>query len=94
VAALVVPERGEEYTVTGKREGIILTEPRGNNGFGYDPVFFYPELKKTFAEISEEEKSEISHRGRALKEVKQEFDKVLTWLDQNLPKQEKFECSS
>jgi len=93
VISIAVPT-GPALTYEGRCDGLITKEPKGSNGFGYDPVFFYPELKKTFAEISEEEKSEISHRGRALKEVKQEFDKVLTWLDQNLPKQEKFECSS
>ncbi|MGM0419236.1 MAG: XTP/dITP diphosphatase [Thermodesulfobacteriota bacterium] len=92
VISIAVPT-GPALTYEGRCNGVITKEPKGKNGFGYDPVFFYPELEKTFAEISQEEKSEISHRGKALKEVKQEFGKVLTWLDQNLPKQEKFECS-
>ncbi len=52
-------------------EGIILEEKRGEAGFGYDPVFYYPPLRKTFAELSVEEKNEVSHRGKALKKVKE-----------------------
>lgn len=51
-------------------EGIILEEKRGGTGFGYDPVFYYPPLKKTFAELTVDEKNEVSHRGKALKKVK------------------------
>ena len=46
--------------------GIIISERRGDNGFGYDPIFFIPELNKTTAELSKEEKNQISHRGKAL----------------------------
>lgn len=53
-------------TFEGRVEGTILTEPRGENGFGYDPVFFYAPSARTFAEMSAEEKSAVSHRGRAL----------------------------
>ncbi|MDD8020680.1 MAG: XTP/dITP diphosphatase [Acidobacteriota bacterium] len=53
----------------GQLLGRILPEPRGQNGFGYDPVFFYPPLKKTLAELTTEEKNAISHRGRALRKV-------------------------
>ncbi|MDD5205851.1 MAG: non-canonical purine NTP pyrophosphatase, partial [Desulfobacterales bacterium] len=56
----------------------------GENGFGYDPVFYYPPLEKTFAEMTAEEKNAVSHRGRAMKELKSEFDKVLVWLKQRL----------
>ena len=45
----------------------MLFEPRGNGGFGYDPLFYVPELKKTFAEVTPEEKDAISHRGRAVR---------------------------
>lgn len=51
----------------GETEGVLLTEPRGENGFGYDPLFFSPDLGKSFAEASGEEKGAISHRGRALR---------------------------
>ena len=52
-------------SVEGVIEGLITEEPHGNNGFGYDPIFFVPELGKTTAEIAPEQKNKISHRGRA-----------------------------
>ncbi|HRD01529.1 MAG TPA: XTP/dITP diphosphatase [Candidatus Saccharicenans sp.] len=54
----------------GQLRGKILFEPRGQNGFGYDPVFFYPPLRKTLAELTTAEKNEISHRSRALRKVR------------------------
>jgi len=56
----------------GKAEGIILESPRGTNGFGYDPLFYFPQVRKTFAELSAEEKAKYSHRGEA-------FRKFLEW---------------
>jgi XTP/dITP diphosphohydrolase len=53
------------HTVEGACEGRITREPRGEGGFGYDPVFFYPPLGRTLAELTDEEKAEVSHRGRA-----------------------------
>lgn len=53
----------------GTVEGVILAEPRGNNGFGYDPLLFVPELGRSLAELPPQEKNEISHRGRALKKL-------------------------
>ena len=50
-------------------EGIVLEEPRGQNGFGYDPIFFFPTLGKTFAELSREEKNLHSHRGKAFRKA-------------------------
>lgn len=64
--ALVSPG-GKEIVVEGACEGIIIDEPRGERGFGYDPVFFIPEMNKTFAELSLDEKNRISHRARAVK---------------------------
>lgn len=55
---------------SGEVEGIILKEKMGTGGFGYDPVFFYPPLQKTFAELSIEEKNKISHRARAFIKLK------------------------
>ena len=52
----------------GVAEGIILDAPRGKNGFGYDPLFYFPRIHKTFAELSAEEKSKYSHRGAAFRE--------------------------
>jgi len=51
-------------------EGIIITDPRGRGGFGYDPIFYYPPLDLTFAELSTAEKNRVSHRGRALRELR------------------------
>jgi len=53
----------------GRVSGYILTEPDGRNGFGYDPVFYYPPLRKSFARLRAEEKNRVSHRGKALKKV-------------------------
>ena len=63
--ALVYPD-GREITAEGRTYGTILTEERGENGFGYDPLFCSDELGCTFAEASEEAKNAVSHRGRAL----------------------------
>jgi len=60
-------------TFRGTAEGIILDAPRGTNGFGYDPLFYFPQIKKTFAELTAEEKSKYSHRGVA-------FRSLLDWL--------------
>jgi XTP/dITP diphosphohydrolase len=79
VISIAVPT-GPALTYEARCEGVIAEKPFGNNGFGYDPVFFFPPLKKTFAELSRTEKSRVSHRGKALYELKEEFDKVLTWL--------------
>ena len=91
VISLAVPT-GAALTYEASCEGMIAEKPAGDGGFGYDPVFYYPPLKKTFGELSREEKGRISHRGKALGELKDEFDKVLTWIRQNMPAQEKFRC--
>lgn len=83
VISIAVPS-GPALTYEGKCEGTITTEPSGSDGFGYDPVFFSPELGKTFAESSIEEKNRISHRGRALQEIAAEFDKISKWLTARL----------
>jgi XTP/dITP diphosphohydrolase len=64
VIAIVDP-RGRESVVEGVAEGMITRAPRGTGGFGYDPLFSYAPLGRTFAELSEAEKSAVSHRGRA-----------------------------
>lgn len=56
-------------TADGTVEGLILSEPRGDKGFGYDPLFLVPELGRTLAEMSHEEKNRISHRGQAIREM-------------------------
>ncbi len=63
--AFITPD-GDEIITTGEVFGRITTEPMGNNGFGYDPVFYSEELEKTFAMASADEKNSVSHRSRAL----------------------------
>ena len=87
VISIAMPT-GPALTYEARCEGLITTEPAGSNGFGYDPVFFYPPYNKTFAQITGEEKNRISHRGKALAELKSEFDKVLIWIKQHMPVQE------
>jgi len=53
------------HVAEGEVSGLIAPEPRGSNGFGYDPMLFYPPLERTFAELTQEEKAGVSHRGRA-----------------------------
>lgn len=60
---------GEEHLFTGIIKGTILTEKRGTNGFGYDPIFMADDHSKTFAELTLEEKAGISHRGKAVKQL-------------------------
>ncbi|MCD6353572.1 MAG: XTP/dITP diphosphatase [Proteobacteria bacterium] len=71
VCAIVIfsPEGRWEW-VEGECRGIITDAPRGNQGFGYDPIFLVPELGKTFAELNPEEKNRISHRARAINKLK------------------------
>jgi XTP/dITP diphosphohydrolase len=70
VCAIALAERGRAIAiVTARVDGEILESPRGIGGFGYDPVFYFPNLKKTFAEFLPEEKNQISHRGRAFRKL-------------------------
>jgi len=92
VASIAIPT-GPALTYEGECHGTIMEEPRGENGFGYDPLFFHGDFNKTFAEISMAEKSRVSHRGKAFQEVADEFDKVLDWIDINMPEFEKVICS-
>lgn len=80
VISIAVPT-GAALTYEGRCEGVLTREPAGNNGFGYDPLFFFPELNKTFAQLSMAEKAKVSHRGKALQEITQEMDKILDWID-------------
>jgi XTP/dITP diphosphohydrolase len=64
--ALVFPST-QTFTVNGKVEGIIAEKAQGENGFGYDPIFYLPEFSKTMAQLSVDEKNQISHRSNALK---------------------------
>ena len=91
VISIAVPA-GPALTYEARCEGLIAEQPAGSNGFGYDPIFFYPPYKKTFAEMTRKEKSLVSHRGRAFAELKGEFDKAVIWMRQNLPVQKKLNC--
>jgi len=62
----VVEPGGWEDVVASAVEGVILDAPRGTAGFGYDPLFFYPPLGRSFAELSDTEKAAVGHRGRAV----------------------------
>ncbi|MBU1262051.1 RdgB/HAM1 family non-canonical purine NTP pyrophosphatase [bacterium] len=69
IVCLAYPN-GRVETAEGIVEGVIAEEPKGKGGFGYDPIFYYPLLEKTFAELSQEEKNRISHRAKALCKIK------------------------
>jgi XTP/dITP diphosphohydrolase len=74
-AAAFVWEGGERVFLD-RVQGVILESPRGENGFGYDPIFFYEPLGKTFAELRPSEKAQVSHRGQA-------FRRLATWLSES-----------
>ncbi len=68
VCVIAAARDGETLAVfRGTAEGIILDRPRGSNGFGYDPLFYFPQIRKTFAELSAEQKAQFSHRGAAFR---------------------------
>ena len=89
VLSIAVPS-GPALTYEARCEGLIADAPAGNKGFGYDPIFFYPSLNKTFGQMTIAEKSHVSHRGKALNELRQEMDKVLIWIRRHMPPEEKF----
>lgn len=84
VVSIAVPS-GPALTYEARCEGLVTESPAGSNGFGYDPIFYYPPLKKTFAQMTREEKSEVSHRGKVLREIRDEFEKIMVWLRQHMP---------
>jgi len=83
VISIAVPA-GPALTYAGRCEGLITENAKGSGGFGYDPIFFYPPTGKTFAEMTPGEKSRVSHRGEALREMGAEFEKVLLWIKQQM----------
>ena len=89
VISIAVPS-GPALTYEARCEGLIAEQPTGQSGFGYDPLFFYPPLNKTFGQMTIAEKSQVSHRGKALQELIQELDKVLIWIRRHMPPEEKF----
>lgn len=91
VISIAVPT-GAALTYEGECKGVLTKEACGENGFGYDPLFFFPELNKTFAQLTLEEKGRVSHRGKALKQVSEEMDKIIEWIDINMPEFQRVEC--
>ena len=83
VISIAVPS-GPALTYEASCDGVILQEKRGTSGFGYDPLFYFEEFGKTFAELSMAEKNSVSHRGKALAEFKSELPQVIKWLEQRL----------
>ena len=79
VLSFAVPS-GPALTFEGTAQGLILPAPRGEGGFGYDPLFLHPPTGKTFAEMTPREKLAVSHRGAALREFRNDFPRVLIWL--------------
>jgi XTP/dITP diphosphohydrolase len=69
VCVIAAARDGQTLAVfRGQAEGVILDSPRGSNGFGYDPLFYFPQIEKTFAELTAEEKARYSHRGAAFRQ--------------------------
>jgi len=75
VIALALPD-GRRFHWEGTCDGIITREPAGEQGFGYDPIFYVPAYQRTFAELSPEEKNAVSHRGRALEKMKEQLKEI------------------
>lgn len=75
VIAIATPQ-GDVEICTGQCDGVIAFEPKGDKGFGYDPIFYLPELKKTMAELSPQEKNGVSHRGRAAAKARMVLGKM------------------
>nr|WP_125565570.1 XTP/dITP diphosphatase [Companilactobacillus insicii] len=73
------PKNDEDLVVEGEVKGLIATLPEGDDGFGYDPLFYLPEMKKTMGQISMDEKNQISHRGRAIRKLENEWQNWINW---------------
>lgn len=73
------PKNEKDLVVEGEVKGQIATFPKGDNGFGYDPLFYLPELGKTMAELTLDQKNEISHRGRAIRKLEKEWLDWINW---------------
>ncbi|HEV3308987.1 MAG TPA: RdgB/HAM1 family non-canonical purine NTP pyrophosphatase [Chloroflexota bacterium] len=73
--------KGREWTAEGRIRGVIAAEPRGTNGFGYDPVFLVPDLDLTFAEMTSDQKDPISHRGIAMKLARSHLENSVALLE-------------
>jgi XTP/dITP diphosphohydrolase len=83
VIAIATPD-GKIELFSGECRGVITTVPRGNHGFGYDPIFYLPELGKTMAELTLEEKNHISHRAKAAEKAREALKKLVRWAESQL----------
>jgi XTP/dITP diphosphohydrolase len=82
VCVLAAARNGKTLsTFRGTADGMILDAPRGTNGFGYDPLFYFPGIQKTFAELSAEEKARYSHRGSAFRQFLEWYEKQFSGND-------------
>lgn len=75
-AICVAFPNGKSYLFEGSCEGMIAKEPKGENGFGYDPLFYIPHLKKTMAQLTEREKNQISHRAKAIEKLAAHWEEI------------------
>ncbi|WP_025086800.1 XTP/dITP diphosphatase [Ligilactobacillus apodemi] len=73
-AIVVCDPNKPKLVAQGQVDGVILTAPQGEGGFGYDPLFYYPPFEKSFAQLTMEQKNSVSHRGRAVNELMEQFD--------------------
>jgi len=73
--------KGKIFTYEGRCEGVITEKMIGDKGFGYDPLFYYPPLRKTFAQMDTEEKNRISHRGIAIRKLKDDLPNIIKVLE-------------
>lgn len=73
----IIDSKGKYHKITGEAKGHILKELNGEGGFGYDPIFFYGPLNKTFAQLTSDEKNKISHRGMAMKQFKEIIEDLI-----------------
>jgi XTP/dITP diphosphohydrolase len=82
VSCLVLSQKRKILAeITGEVRGVITFTKKGRFGFGYDPIFYYPPLDRTFAELSPEEKNAVSHRGQALKQLKAFLQTHCNWTN-------------
>jgi XTP/dITP diphosphohydrolase len=80
VSCMVLSQSGKIFAeITGEARGVITSSKKGHSGFGYDPIFYFPPLDKTFAQLSPSEKNAVSHRGQALKQLKAFLQKHFHW---------------
>jgi XTP/dITP diphosphohydrolase len=88
VAKLLKEMKGQTHRKAAFECVLSIAVPSGP-ALTYDPIFFYPPLNKTFGQMTIAEKSQVSHRGKALNELKQEIDKVLIWIRRHMPPEER-----